>query len=93
MKTEAEVVAVERNWPLFVARQDFADLAPQAQELFLKDAMLRLGMTKEEFANRISVTRKCLSKWMAGHGSSEFRTMPMMAWKFIGEIMERGSPP
>lgn len=85
-------MAVERNWPQFVAREDFEELAPLAQELFLKDAMHRLGMTKEELAQRISVTRKCLGKWMARHGSSEFRLMPKMAWKFIGEILERASP-
>lgn len=91
-ENETELVLVERNWTKFVARNDFEELAPLAQELFLKDAMRRLGMTKDELAQRISVTRKCLVKWMARYGSSEFRIMPKMAWKFIGEIMERAFP-
>mgnify|MGYP001760126250 FL=1 len=93
MKTGTDMVQVERNWPRFVARQDFEHLAPQAQELFLKDAMSQLGMTKDELAQRIAVTRKCLGKWMARHGSSEFRAMPMIAWRFIGEILERAAQP
>ncbi|CAN7779721.1 transcriptional regulator [Cupriavidus necator] len=88
MSAQERAVAGERNWGQFVARADFDKLAPLAQALFLQDAMRRLGMTrKEQFAQRIGVSKKCLSKWMARHGTSEFRNMPSIAWKFIGEIL------
>lgn len=87
MRTPEVAVTAERNWGQFVAREDFDQLAPLAQALFLQDAMHRLAMTKEEFAQRISVSKKCLSKWMSRHGTSEFRNMPPIAWKFIGEIL------
>lgn len=87
MSVDDTVVEADRNWGQFVAREDFGELAPLAQALFLQDAMNRLGMSKEQFALRISVSKKCLSKWMARRGTSEFRSMPAMAWKFIGEIL------
>lgn len=94
MSLEAGKVTAERNWPQFVARADFKNLAPLAQGLFVQDAMRRLNMTKEEFARRIGVSTTGLEKWMARHGTSDFRNMPSMAWKFIGEILEHtGSLP
>lgn len=87
MKTPEGTASVERNWGQFVAREDFDKLAPLAQALFLQDAMHRLAMTKEQFAQRIGVSKKCLSKWMSRHGTQEFRNMPPIAWKFIGEIL------
>ncbi|ART61511.1 hypothetical protein CBP36_21325 (plasmid) [Acidovorax carolinensis] len=56
--------------------------------MFLQDAMGQLGMSREDFANRISVSKSCLQKWMSRHGSSDFRQMPLMAWKFVNEILE-----
>lgn len=82
------MVTVERDWPQFVERNDFDELAPLAQALFLLDAMNRLGMTRDDFAERIGVSKRCLAKWMARHGTSEFRQMPHMAWRFISEILE-----
>ena len=93
MIAESGSVVVQRDWPHFTAREDFEDVAPKAQALFLSDAMARLGMDKEQFARRIRVSRKCLGKWMARHGTPEFRTMSPMAWQFIGEIMERAVSP
>lgn len=93
MSLEAVKVTAERDWPRFVARADFDELAPLAQGLFVKDAMRRLKMTKEEFARRIGVSTTGLEKWMARHGTSDFRNMPSMAWKFIGEILEHATSP
>lgn len=81
-------VTVGRDWRQFVERSDFDELAPLAQALFLVDAMDLLGMTRDDFAERISVSKRCLAKWMARQGTSEFRKMPNMAWRFIGEILE-----
>ncbi|WP_247391916.1 hypothetical protein [Ralstonia pseudosolanacearum] len=91
MSFEAGKVTAERDWPQFVARADFDELAPLAQGLFVKDAMRRLKMTKEEFARRIGVSTTGLEKWMARHGTSDFRNMPSMAWKFIAEILEHAA--
>lgn len=87
MSTEGSVLVAERDWTQFVVRTDFEELAPLAQALFVHDAMTRLGMSRDQLALRIGVSRKCLGKWMARHGTAEFRTMPSMAWKFIGEIL------
>lgn len=87
MSMDGRTVTAVRDWGQFVARKDFEKLAPLAQALFLQDAGERLGMTREQLALRIGVSKKCLSKWMARHGTSEFRNMPTMAWKFIGEIL------
>lgn len=86
-------VTAERDWTQFVGRADFDELAPLAQALFVQDAMNKLGMTREQLAQRIGVSRKCLGKWMARHGTSEFRSMPAMAWKFLGEILARANDP
>jgi transcriptional regulator with XRE-family HTH domain len=58
------------------------------QHEYLKDAMATLGLTRAEFADRVGTTRRALDNWLLQEGSSEFRTMPEMAWKFIGEILE-----
>lgn len=83
------LVSVERDWVRFMAQVDFCDVAPSVQCLFLTDAMARLGMGRDDFAARIGVSKKGLSKWLADRHSKEFRAMPVMAWKFIGEILER----
>ena len=83
------MVIVQRDWSAFMLQSDFASLAPQAQSLFLQDAMDLLGLGKEAFATRIGVSKKCLDKWLSANGSTEFRQMNRMAWKFITEILER----
>ena len=34
------------------------------QQAFLRDAMRRLNMTREAFANRIGVSRRALDTWL-----------------------------
>jgi hypothetical protein len=61
-----------------------------SQQEFLRDAMDRLGMTRDQFAVRIAVPRKTLDNWLLPPSDSS-RGMSDMAWKFIGEILERES--
>ena len=67
----------------------FLDLTTQAE--FLRDAMTRLGMTRNQLAERIAVRRKTLDTWLLPPGSNADRVMPEMAWKFIREILENSS--
>lgn len=89
--TQFNCVTVQRDWQQFIASDDFKSVSPYVQAMFLNDAMARLAMDESCLAARISVSRKCLGKWMSRHGTSDFRTMSPMAWRFIGEIMERES--
>lgn len=59
-----------------------------SQQDFLRDAMQKLGMTRDQFCKRISVPRKTLDKWLAPEGSKESRAMPEMAWAYIREILD-----
>ncbi|SIR80323.1 hypothetical protein SAMN05880566_1237 [Janthinobacterium sp. TND4EL3] len=58
------------------------------QQEFLRDAMHRLDMTRDEFADRIAVKRKTLDNWILPPSDSA-RGMPDMAWKFIQEILDK----
>lgn len=60
----------------------------QSQQEFLRDAMARLSLTREEFADRIGAKKRALDNWLLPSESAEFRTMPDMAWKFIREILQ-----
>lgn len=60
---------------------------PNQQE-FLREAMQRLGMTRDQFADRIAVPRKTLDNWLLPPSESA-RGMSDMARKFIQEILER----
>ena len=60
-----------------------------AQAEFLREAMLRLGMTRDQFALRIATKRKTLDCWVLPAQSKESRVMPDMAWQFIREILEK----
>ncbi len=59
-----------------------------AQQVFLRDAMAILGMTRAEFAQRISVPSKTLDKWLAPAGTSDFRNMPDVVWAYVREILD-----
>jgi aspartate carbamoyltransferase catalytic subunit len=58
------------------------------QQEFLRDAMHCLGMTRDEFSQRIAVKRKTLDNWLLPPSESA-RGMPDMAWKFIQEILDK----
>lgn len=57
------------------------------QQQFLRDAMARLGMTRDQMCKRISVPRRTFDKWLAPEGSKDHRGMPEIAWAYIREIL------
>jgi aspartate carbamoyltransferase catalytic subunit len=59
-----------------------------SQQAFLRQAMKALGMTYDECASRLRISRKTLENWLAGEGTSSFRKMPDMARAFIEEILK-----
>lgn len=61
----------------------------RTQQEFLVDAMAQLGMDENAFAERIGTTRKVLDGWMLSPNDKKFVSMPDVAWKFIGELLEQ----
>ncbi|NIF70384.1 aspartate carbamoyltransferase [Burkholderia sp. Ap-962] len=59
------------------------------QQAFLRDAMRRLNMTREAFANRIGVSRRALDTWLLPDDSQESRSMPEIVERYVSEIVER----
>jgi len=57
------------------------------QQEFLQDAMQRLGMTCDEFSERIGTKRQTLDKWLLSENSHSNHEMPDMVWKLIREIL------
>lgn len=58
-----------------------------AQQVFLRDAMRRLNLTRDVFATRIGVKRRALDTWLLPEGSQEFRAMPEVVNRFVTEIV------
>ena len=44
-----------------------------SQQVFLRDAMRRLNLTRDVFAARIGVKRRALDTWLLPEGSQEAR--------------------
>ncbi|KQR74294.1 aspartate carbamoyltransferase [Burkholderia sp. Leaf177] len=59
------------------------------QQTLLRDAMRRLNMTRDAFANRIGVARRALDTWLLPDESAESRAMPEIASRYVMEILER----
>jgi aspartate carbamoyltransferase catalytic subunit len=59
-----------------------------SQQVFLRDAMRRLNLTRDIFSVRIGVKRRALDTWLLPEGSQEFRAMPDVVGRFVTEIME-----
>jgi len=59
-----------------------------AQQVFLRDAMRRLNLTRDVFALRIGVKRRALDTWLLPENSQEFRAMPEVVARFVTEIVE-----
>ncbi|HUG57403.1 MAG TPA: aspartate carbamoyltransferase [Candidimonas sp.] len=59
-----------------------------SQQVFLRDAMRRLNLTRDIFAVRIGVKRRALDTWLLPEGSQEFRAMPEVVNRFVTEIVE-----
>ena len=58
------------------------------QQTFLRDAMRRLNLTRDHFSDRIGVRKRALDTWLLPETSSEFRVMPDIVSKFVGEILD-----
>ncbi|MGB6155274.1 MAG: aspartate carbamoyltransferase, partial [Castellaniella sp.] len=59
-----------------------------SQQVFLRDAMRRLNLTRDVFAGRIGVKRRALDTWLLPEGSQEARSMPEVVSRFVTEIVE-----
>jgi len=59
-----------------------------SQQVFLRDAMRRLNLTRDVFSLRIGVKRRALDTWLLPDNSQEFRTMPEVVSRFVTEIVE-----
>jgi aspartate carbamoyltransferase catalytic subunit len=59
------------------------------QQVFLRDAMRRLNLTREAFAARIGSRKRALDAWLLPDESSEFRAMPEVVHRFTTEILAR----
>ena len=64
---------------------------PTSQQEFLRDAMSRLKMTREQFADRLGTSKRRLDNWLTPSDSNEFREMDSMVWKFVREIPSDGN--
>lgn len=60
----------------------------RAQQDFLRDAMLRMNMTRQTFADRIGASKRALDNWLLPTASKGFRPMPETVWTLIREILE-----
>lgn len=61
--------------------------SPTQQEL-LRSAMDELGMTRAEFAARLSVAVRTLDKWLLPAESPDARAMPEMGKAYVREILQ-----
>src|SRR5690625_1060240 len=59
-----------------------------AQQVFLRDAMRRLNLTRDVFSARIGVKRRALDSWLLPESSQDFRVMPEVVRRFVTEIVE-----
>ncbi|MEO6918020.1 MAG: aspartate carbamoyltransferase [Collimonas sp.] len=60
------------------------------QQTFLRDAMRRLNLTRENFSDRIGIRKRALDTWLLPETSGEFRVMPDIVTKFVNEILQGG---
>lgn len=58
------------------------------QQVFLRDAMGELGMTRDAFAERLACPRRTLDKWLLPSESKDHRTMDETMWQFVREVLE-----
>ncbi len=63
------------------------------QQAFLRDAMRRLNLTRESFAERVGVSRRALDTWLLPENSQESRRMPDIVPRFVSEILRNAPQP
>lgn len=59
-----------------------------SQQEFLRDAMTQLGMTRQQFADRICASKRRLDSWLLPSESKEFRELDSTIWQFVREILD-----
>jgi len=59
-----------------------------SQQEFLRNAMERLGMTRQEFADRLHTKKRRLDDWLLPSESKGFRELDPTIWQFIREIID-----
>src|SRR5690554_2027199 len=59
-----------------------------SQEVFLRDAMRRLNLTRDVFASGVGGKRRALDTWLFPVSSQEFRAMPEVVKRLVTEIVE-----
>jgi hypothetical protein len=59
----------------------------QSQQDFLRAAMGKLVMTRNEFAARLGCARRTLDKWLLPTASNDFREMDETIWNLVHEIL------
>lgn len=79
-----------------VRNEDFVELsvvqwikAKTTQQEYLRDVVRRLGMTRAQFAERISTPIKTVDKWMLPADSTSAAVMANNLWRFVSEVVER----
>ena len=58
------------------------------QQTLLRDAMRRLNLTRDEFAERIAVKRRTLDSWLVPSASSDARTMPASVRLLVDHVLQ-----
>jgi aspartate carbamoyltransferase catalytic subunit len=56
------------------------------QQALLRDAMQRLQLTRDAFADRIGVTRRALDGWLLPEDSKQHRAMPALVARVIEQF-------
>src|SRR5699024_820571 len=59
-----------------------------AQQVFLRDAMRKLNLTRDMFSARVGVKRRALDTWLLPENSLDYRAMPEVVRRFVTEIVE-----
>jgi aspartate carbamoyltransferase catalytic subunit len=62
------------------------------QQSTLREAMGRLGLTRDAFAGRLGVSRRALDTWLLPATSREFRRMPAVVAKLLAGLPGREAP-
>ena len=60
---------------------------PKLQQDFLRDAMFKLGLTRDQFAARFGINRRRFDNWLLPSESAQYREMDEAARKFVQEVL------
>lgn len=68
-----------------------SDGSQLSQQDLLREAMSRLRMTRDAFADRFGLTRRALDTYLLPSGSAEARMLPEVARRYVCEVLWRYS--